>query len=90
MEPEQVIVRFARKRMRRTMGLGILLLFLLTGMPLFGERLSQAGIALVAIALFIAFGLFTWLDWRCPSCGRNLGRDFKYAHCPHCQVKLMP
>jgi hypothetical protein len=39
----------------------------------------------VIVLLYI---IFPWIDWRCPSCGRHLGRAFNPRYCPKCGVRL--
>jgi len=43
------------------------------------------GIALVVIAAGVIFSL---VNWRCPACGRYLGKGMGPNHCPKCGVAL--
>ena len=47
------------------------------------ERLLAG--TLVAVAIVIPLGL---LNWRCPSCRRNLGRTLSIRQCRHCGMVL--
>lgn len=90
MEQERIFLRFARKRERRAIALGILLGMLLLGIPLLADRLTSLSATILAAALFGGFGLFLWIDWRCPACDRHLGREFRHPYCSHCGTRLMP
>lgn len=39
---------------------------------------------------FVVLGVlfFTWYNWKCPSCGKNLGKDRTSKCCPNCGAKL--
>lgn len=42
----------------------------------------------VAFAVVVAGVLFSLYNWRCPSCGRYLGRSLAHRFCPSCGVPL--
>ena len=42
----------------------------------------------VAFAVVIAAVVFSFINWRCPACGRYLGRTFNPAYCPRCGIPL--
>ena len=44
--------------------------------------------AIIAVVLAVAIGVFVSVNWRCPYCGRGLGRVGKFEYCPHCGEKL--
>ncbi|MFZ5826098.1 MAG: hypothetical protein ACOY94_17520 [Bacillota bacterium] len=90
MEQEEIFLRFARKRERRAIALGILLLTIFLGLPLLGAKLSQVAAAAIAGAGLVGLLIYLWIDWRCPKCDRHLGREFKHTHCSHCGTRLMP
>ena len=47
------------------------------------------GIAVgIMIGLLITLCVFMIGFWRCPDCGRGLGRLGKYEYCSHCGTKL--
>ena len=41
--------------------------------------------AMIGLAAAILFSLW---NWRCPSCGKYLGRATNPSFCPKCGVKL--
>lgn len=43
---------------------------------------------LAAMALLVAMLLLWGVEWRCPKCGRHLGRISKIKYCPHCSNAL--
>lgn len=45
-------------------------------------------IALGAVVLVLSGVGCSWLVWRCPACGRYLGRNLSPKQCPHCRVPL--
>lgn len=45
-------------------------------------------IALGAVVLVLSGVGCSWLVWRCPACGRYLGRNLSPKLCPHCGVPL--
>lgn len=90
MEQEEIFLRFARKRERRAIALGIMLLTIFLGIPLLAGRLSQWGAAAIAGTGFGGLLVYLWIDWRCPNCGSHLGREFRYTYCNHCGIRLMP
>lgn len=42
----------------------------------------------LAIAAVIWVGILNIALWRCPHCGKNLGRMEKQKYCPHCGKEL--
>ena len=44
--------------------------------------------ALGTAGLLLAAAGFSWLNWRCPACGKYLGKNLNPDHCPKCRVAL--
>jgi len=42
----------------------------------------------VAFAVVLAAVGFSFINWRCPACGRYLGRTFNPAYCARCGIPL--
>jgi len=42
----------------------------------------------VAFAVVLAAVVFSFINWRCPACGRYLGRTFNPEYCSHCGIPL--
>jgi hypothetical protein len=64
--------------------LGAVLLMILPAQPALGR---MPGI-LLPFAAMAAILVFTLQNWRCPACGRYLGRGSNPAFCPRCGVPL--
>ena len=47
-----------------------------------------AFLSLGAVVLVLSGVGCSWLVWRCPACGRYLGRNLSPKLCPHCGVPL--
>ena len=93
MEPEQpeldVIKAYRGRKLRRWVGVILLLAAVVLqlaqpGIPAVSEALAQWIFGVVLVA-FLALSL---LDWKCPACGRSLGRALSRRQCPHCGVDL--
>lgn len=42
----------------------------------------------IIFAVVLAAVVFGFINWRCPACGRYLGRTFNPAYCPRCGIPL--
>ena len=40
-----------------------------------------------AFLILVAAG-FSWINWRCPACGKGLGKSLSPDQCPKCGVAL--
>lgn len=49
-------------------------------------KMSDVAVLLGVLLIGLAIGLY-FLYWRCPHCGRDLGRDGG-AFCPHCGKQI--
>ncbi len=45
----------------------------------------QAMLLGAGFLVLVAAG-FSWLNWRCPACGKYLGRGLSPTQCPECGV----
>lgn len=89
MQTEEILLEYEkRKWIRRYAGIGFLVAevaWIATANGWLVERwLLIGGVILLALLLF----LVTWRYWRCPACGRLLGRD-EPKHCPECGTRLV-
>jgi len=79
---------YRRIRNRRALAtwvtMGVLLLFLALGVQDWQLWLRST----VALGIGGAYLGFIWLDWRCPECGKRLGRPSPAMQCPHCGTAL--
>lgn len=60
---------------------------------LFGDKgpsasLVETRLAWSAVAVVVAVLLFSFWNWRCPSCRSYLGKRGNPKHCPKCGVEL--
>ena len=80
---------FAKKRQRQFLVGGLTVLAFLSLVLLQRNGMvTGAPLALVWIAGVAVAVLFSWQNWRCPACGKYLGRSGNLAFCPRCGVAL--
>ena len=48
----------------------------------------SAWMYLVALFMLVTMLMLWGLEWRCPKCGKHLGRISKIKYCPHCSNAL--
>jgi hypothetical protein len=79
---------FAR-RQKRQFAVAAVILAGLISMLILRDRAFQSpvGIALV-VAAMAAIMVFTLQNWRCPACGKYLGKGAFPRFCPQCGVAL--
>ena len=80
---------FATRRRRQiavavVLGLGALLLVVMPGR----QSLDRMPGILLLFGAMAAILVFTLQNWRCPACGRYLGRGANPSFCPRCGVAL--
>ncbi len=85
---------FAAKRRRQILAV-IPALAAVVAIAVLGDTAGSAFLGLsaavwrpVGIAVVVGVAGFSLLNWRCPACGRYLGRSFNPAFCPKCGVAL--
>lgn len=85
---------FRRRRLRQVVaGLLALAAFLVIVLPDEGVPVSIPGVSpdallLAASLVILAVLAFTAFNWRCPGCGRYLGRSISPPYCAGCGVPL--
>lgn len=55
---------------------------------LLGQGVENITVAVLGLLLLVAGLAVQLIFWRCPSCGRYLGRSSGIAYCPHCGEPL--
>jgi len=80
---------FATRRRRQiavavVIGLGAILLLIMPDR----QAVNRAPGILLLFAAMGAILVFTFQNWRCPACGRYLGRGANPSFCPRCGVAL--
>ena len=53
-------------------------------MPVFAEPVAVVILTVLTLAALVLNAIF----WRCPDCGRGLGKRWSIAYCPHCGARL--
>ncbi len=88
MEQQARFQAYRRLRNRRILAtwatMAVLLLFLALGV----QDWNPWARAAVAIGIGGAYFCFIWYDWRCPECGKRLGRPAPAMQCVHCGAAL--
>lgn len=50
--------------------------------------LSQTTVVWAAVAIAFGVAIFSFINWRCPSCNKYLGRGFNPKYCRGCGFLL--
>lgn len=85
---------FRRRQTRQFFAIAVTLLLLLslvlfhTRPDLFGRELSRGEASLAQLAVIAAFGVFSVINWRCPSCNKYLGANIYRRECGRCGSRL--
>jgi hypothetical protein len=93
MLPERQIVEEFRARRKRQLIvlLPALLVFIAiraAEQPSAYLGISTTTVVLTGLAILTGFAIFSWRNWRCPSCDRYLGRWINPASCSKCGARL--
>ena len=89
----EIIAEFKKKRTRQIMAVGPIILAFIgllsvennpTG--IFG--LAPSTILVAAFAVIISALVFSFLNWRCPSCNKYLGKAINPKFCSKCGTQL--
>ena len=90
---EKIVAGFKKRRGRQIVAvapaiLAFLGLISVEGNPdgLFG--LTPSMVLAVSFALIISVFIFSFLNWRCPSCSKYLGKAFNPKFCSKCGTQL--
>jgi hypothetical protein len=97
MEPNrsgaEIQAAFKKKRTRQIMAVGPIILAFIGLMSvennptgIFG--LAPSTILVAAFAVIISVLVFSFLNWRCPSCDRYLGKAINPKFCSKCGVQF--
>lgn len=85
---------FAVKRRRQWLGV-LVALVAVVGVAILGNRPQRNLLGLpasawqtLAIVAVLGVVVFSLINWRCPACGRYLGRTFNPAFCARCGIAL--
>jgi hypothetical protein len=77
---------FATRRRRQWLtmlpALAVLVIVVVSG------RQTGNGFGLGAALVAVGVVVFSLINWRCPACGRYLGRTFNPAFCARCGIAL--
>lgn len=96
MTPGRTFVGEFHFRKKRQKTAAILLFPFLVGLVVFGgasdpktaEAFGISALIWVPIVLLalVAVAVFSWKNWRCPSCDKYLGKQMSPRFCSHCGV----
>ena len=89
----EIIEEFKRKRTRQIMAVGpvvlaFIALFSVEGNPTGIFGLSSNIVLTIAFALIIFVLIYSFFNWRCPSCNKYLGKAINPKFCAKCGVQL--
>lgn len=91
---KDVIQEFRNRRNRQLAAIAISVFLLIALLwrhshpgLIFGE-LSKTAVTIGEIAIIAGFIIFSATNWRCPACGRYLGRDINLRRCRKCRAVL--
>ena len=90
MEAKHVMSEFSRKRKLQYFFSGVTVVLIIAAALARSRSVPSLSTAYVWIMLVIAVGLivFSFFNWRCPSCKKYMGRGYNIKNCPLCGVKL--
>ena len=81
-------IQTRRYQMALSVPLGGAVLLLLLSQRYAADVGLQQMLLGIAFLVLVAAG-FSWLNWRCPACGKYLGNRLSPDHCPKCGVALL-
>ena len=90
----KVVAEFQRRRKAQMMLVAPLILMFI-GMAWLEDQpngtllgLPKNAVLGAGVALIMAVVVFSFRNWRCPGCGRYLGKTISPKFCQHCGVPL--
>jgi len=94
MQNSEIYAIFAKRKKRQNWITTIMVVMIIGMVPFrsftaslpnpFQNILVWGGILFISALIVLSF-----INWRCPSCERWLGRETKMAYCQHCGAKLL-
>lgn len=81
MENKNIIKEFSKRKKRQIL---VTIIALIAVLILFSFELDS-------VSVFVVLGIliFTWTNWKCPSCNKYLGKGGNPKCCPNCGVQLV-
>ena len=89
----EIIEEFKKKRTRQIMAVAPFILAFLALLSVEGNPTGIFGlppniVLTISFALIISALIFSFLNWRCPSCNKYLGKAINPKFCAKCGVQL--
>lgn len=92
-EDKQIRLEFRLRQSRQHLAIAVtlllllLLIFLYKRNDIFGP-ISKSTVVASQAAVFTAFIVFSFFNWRCPSCNNYLGQNIAKCVCKKCRARL--
>ena len=89
----ELIAEFKKKRTRQFMAVGPIILAFIALLSVENNPAGIFGLApntilVAAFAVIISVLVFSFLNWRCPSCNKYLGKAINPKFCVKCGTQL--
>ena len=89
----EIIEEFKKKRTRQIMAVAPFILAFLALLSVEGNPTGIFGlppniVLTIAFALIISVLIYSFFNWRCPSCNKYLGKAINPKFCAKCGVQL--
>ena len=89
----EIIAEFKKKRTRQIMAVGPIILAFIGLLSVESNPTGIFGFApntilVAAFAVIISVLVFSFLNWRCPSCNKYLGKAINPKFCSKCGTQL--
>lgn len=89
MEENEVMMEFKRRKKKQIFAVILLLpvMFIDVWDTNTGQDSGELG-CILRVLLILGIIIFSFKNWRCPSCNAYLGKRMSMKHCPNCGEKL--
>ena len=93
-ERDQRVVEEFKRRQKRQLVVTLPTIVIMFAIPIMADRGMSIGgvacsaLAMPAVATVVGWGLFSFLNWRCPACNGYVGKDFSPRFCSKCGAAL--
>ncbi len=89
----EIIEEFKKKRTRQIMAVGPIILAFIGLLSVENNPTGTFGLAVTTIlvtafAVIISVLIFSFLNWKCPSCNKYLGKTINPKFCSKCGTQL--
>lgn len=96
METNKIKSEFKKRRIRQIMA--TIFILPIMGMLFYASEnqnslpfgLSYDQVGIVSLVIVTVIMIFSFINWRCPSCKKYIGKKMAPNHCSNCGVKFKP